>query len=116
MRILAENIDLPEPLLRDSKVHFDYDVIQDPGNPAEFLVDRDTVRLKLPAIPAQDARKLPKRFDLRVVSPIEDLFGRAGKISFLFDVRVQNELPEANGLVDLEATSTVKEIRDVSRG
>lgn len=114
-KVLAENAKLPEPMLRDAKVLFDYDVVQDPGSIPKFLVDKDSVRLELPEVTNQVAERLPEKFEMLLQSPVEDVYARAGTIQFKFNVQIKGREQNKNGTVKLDYDATVGEIKDVSR-
>lgn len=114
-RILAENVEIPEPLFRDAKLDFDYDVVQEPGAPAQFMVDKQSAKLELPSISKVDADRLPEKFDLTLEQEVEDVYARKGRIRFKIEVTVKNKKEKENGLVDLDFDAAVKETEDVSR-
>ena len=114
-KVLAENANLPEPLLRDAKVNFDYDVVQEPGTIPKFMVDKDSAQLELPTLSAEEAKTLPDQFEMLIQAPVEDIYARAGKLQFKFAVDITGRDQKKDGSVELKFNATVEGIKDVSR-
>lgn len=115
MKILAENANIPEPLFRDAKLDFEYDVVQEPGEVAQFLVDKQSAVLTLPELTHEQSESVPPAFTLTLEKEVEDVYARKGRIRFKIAVIVRERKVKPNGLVELDYDATVQETEDVSR-